>query len=78
MAVERSPRHRVAAGLVAGLGAAAAAARLIQALLFGVRPLEPLVYAAVVTTFGLVAALACLVPSVRAARIDPLVALRAE
>ena len=76
--IMRSGLRLVAAGLVAGLGAAAAAARLIQALLFNVRPLEPLVYAAVVTTFGLVAALACLVPSVRAARIDPLVALRAE
>jgi putative ABC transport system permease protein len=76
--IMRSGLRLVAGGLVAGLGAAAAAARLIQALLFNVRPLEPLVYAAVVTTFGLVAALACLVPSLRASRIDPLVALRSD
>jgi predicted permease len=75
--IMRSGLRLVAAGLAAGLGAAAAAARLIQALLFNVRPLEPLVYAGVVTTFGLVAALACLVPSLRASRIDPLIALRA-
>jgi predicted permease len=76
--IMRSGLRLVGAGLLAGLAAAAGAARLIQALLFNVRPLEPLVYAAVVVTFGAVAALACLVPSLRASRIDPLVALRAD
>lgn len=65
-----------AAGIALGLCAAAAVARLIQALLFDVRPLEPFVYAIVATGFVIVAALACLVPSLRAARIDPIQALR--
>jgi putative ABC transport system permease protein len=76
--IMRTGLRLVGAGLLAGLAAAAGAARLIQALLYDVRPLEPLVYGAVVVTFGVVAALACLVPSLRASRIDPLVALRAD
>ena len=76
--IMRSGLRLVAVGLLVGLGAAAGAARLIQALLFDVRPTEPLVYAAVVVAFGGVAALACLVPSLRASRIDPLAALRTD
>jgi putative ABC transport system permease protein len=68
----------VTVGLVAGLAAAAGAARLIETLLFGVRPLDPLVYGGVAGVFAVVAALACLLPSLRASRIDPLLALRAE
>jgi ABC-type lipoprotein release transport system permease subunit len=64
--------------LALGLAAAAGAARVIQTLLFDVRPLEPLVYVGVSVTFALVATLACLLPSLRASRIDPLVALRAD
>jgi predicted permease len=66
----------VALGLGIGLAGAAGTARLIQSLLFDVRPLDPRVYAAVSVLFMLVAVLACLVPSVRAARIDPIRALR--
>ncbi len=66
----------VALGLGLGLAAAAGAARLIQSLLFDVHPLEPRVYVSVSILFVVVAALACLVPSVRAARIDPIRALR--
>jgi predicted permease len=76
--IMRTGLRLVGIGLVGGLAAAAGVARLIQTLLFNVRPLEPLVYAAVVVTFGVVAALACLLPSLRASRIDPLVALRAD
>src|SRR4051794_2982317 len=76
--IMRSGLQLVVIGLVLGLGAAAGAARVIQTLLFDVRPLEPLVYAVVAITFALVAALACLLPSLRASRIDPLVALRAD
>jgi predicted permease len=68
----------VALGVVIGLVAAAVAARLIQTLLYAVQPLDPLVYGGVALLFGLIAALACLVPSLRASRIDPLVALRAD
>lgn len=76
--IMRSGLQLVAIGLVLGLTAAAGAARVIRTLLFDVRPLEPLVYAAVAVTFAVVAALACLLPSLRASRIDPLVALRAD
>jgi ABC-type antimicrobial peptide transport system permease subunit len=68
----------VAAGLAIGLVAAAVAARLIEALLFNVAALDPYVYAAVAALFTVVACLACLVPSMRASRIDPLIALRAD
>jgi putative ABC transport system permease protein len=56
--------------------AAGFAARLIQGLLFDVRPLDPIVYGMVAVLFGAVATVACLVPSFRASRIDPLEALR--
>lgn len=44
-------------------------------LLTNVQPLDPLVYGGVSAFFGLVAALACLLPSLRASRIDRLIAL---
>ncbi len=68
----------VALGLALGLLAAAGTARLIQSLLFAVQPLDPLVYGGVSLVFVGTAALACLIPSLRASRVDPLVALRSE
>ena len=68
----------VAIGLVVGLAGAAGAARLIRQLLFGVSAINPLLYAGVAIAFAIVAALACLGPSLRASRIDPLVAFRSE
>jgi predicted permease len=68
----------VAVGLAIGLAGAVGAARLIQTLLYQVRPLDPVIYAAVAALFTAVATLACFVPSWRASRIDPLVALRAD
>jgi putative ABC transport system permease protein len=76
--VMRSGLALVAVGLALGLGGAAAASRLIRQLLFGVGPLSAPIYLAVAAAFGLVAALACLAPSLRASRIDPLVAFRTE
>ncbi len=76
--VMRSGLQVVAIGLVLGVGGAAMVSRLIRQLLFGVDPLSVGVYAAVVLIFSGVAALACLGPSLRASRIDPLVALRTE
>jgi putative ABC transport system permease protein len=68
----------VAIGLIVGLAGAAGAARLIRSLLFNVQPMDPAIYAGVTVLFAVVAAAACLAPSWRASRIDPLVALRAE
>jgi hypothetical protein len=66
------------AGLVAGLAAAAALTRLMQAVLFGVTPLDAVSFAAAPLVLLPVAACASLVPALRAARIDPAVALRSE
>ena len=65
-------------GLVLGLAVSAGAVRLIQSMLYGTRPLDPAIFAAVAATLLLVAALACLVPAWRASRIDPMQALRTE
>lgn len=65
-------------GLGLGLCLAAAGAGLIRSLLYGVDPLDPLVFGGVIFVCAAVAGAACLVPSLRASRVDPLVALRAE
>jgi ABC-type antimicrobial peptide transport system permease subunit len=61
-----------------GLAGAAAASRALAALLFGVRPLDPLTHSLAFSTLLLVALLASLVPVLRAARLDPLSWLREE
>ncbi len=76
--VLRSGLSLVALGLVIGLAIAAGAARLIRTLLFSVQPIDPLIYGAVTVLFAFIAILACLLPSLRASRIDPLIALRTE
>jgi len=76
--IMRSGLRLVAIGLVLGLAGAAGAGKLIESLLFNVTPLDPLIYAGVALLFSGVSALACLLPALRASRIDPLAALRAE
>jgi ABC-type antimicrobial peptide transport system permease subunit len=68
----------VAIGLIIGLGASAAGSRLLSSLLYQIEPLDPLIFGGVTVLFAVVAVLACLLPSLRASRIDPLVALRSE
>jgi putative ABC transport system permease protein len=68
----------VFSGLVLGLIGALAASRILHSLLFGVRPDDPLTYAAVVAFLALSATIACLVPASRAVRISPTRALRGE
>ncbi len=65
-------------GLVLGTVLAVASARLVSHLLFGVSTLDPVSYGATIVALGAACAAACLVPSWRAARVDPLVALRSE
>lgn len=65
----------VAIGLVIGLASAAGATQLIASLLSNVTPLNPVIYGSVALFFALVAALACLMPAIRASKIDPVSAL---
>jgi putative ABC transport system permease protein len=68
----------VAAGIAAGLLGAAALTRLLAALLFRVGARDPLTLLAAAVLLTLACALACLLPARRAARVDPMVALRSE
>jgi len=68
----------VALGVVAGLPLAAAVAPLLSGLLFGVRPSDPLTYAAISLVLATVGVLACYIPARRAMRVDPMVALKYE
>ena len=65
-------------GLALGAVAALAGGRWMAPLLFGVSPFDPAVYAGVVATLFVVAMVACLVPAMRAAGVDPSSALRAD
>src|SRR4030095_1546022 len=65
-------------GLALGVGLALVGARFLSGFLFGVQPHDPLVLIAVVTTVAFAAMLASSLPSRRALRVDPMVALRAE
>jgi ABC-type antimicrobial peptide transport system permease subunit len=66
------------AGIGAGLVAALFLTRLMSGLLYGVAPRDPRTFLAVTALLAAVAALASAVPALRAARVDPLEALRNE
>jgi putative ABC transport system permease protein len=65
-------------GTVLGLSGAALLTRFLEALLFGVRPLDPASFAAVTCLLLAIAFLACWLPTRRAMGVDPAVALRIE
>ncbi len=89
VAIGATPRHLVAdvlrgsvallvPGLVAGLIIAAVGARLAQAWFVGVNVLNPVVYLGVALAQCVIVLVACLGPALRASRVDPLMALRAD
>jgi putative ABC transport system permease protein len=68
----------VSVGMGVGLAVALALTRLLQTLLFEVSAVDPLTYLGVAAALGAVALIACYAPARRAARIDPVTAIRCE
>jgi putative ABC transport system permease protein len=68
----------VLAGLVLGVAGALALTKVLGGMLFNVRASDPVTFVAVCTLLAAVGAMACYLPARRAARVDPMVALRAE
>lgn len=65
-------------GLVLGLTGSVAATQMIRSVLYATRPLDAVVYVSTAVVLLLAASGACLVPAWRAARLDPMQALRSE
>ena len=76
--VARSGLRMTLAGLAIGLPAAWISTRALEGILFGTSPTDPGVFAAVTATLACVALTASWIPARLAARVDPLVVLRAE
>jgi putative ABC transport system permease protein len=68
----------VGVGIVLGLAGALAFTRLLSSLLFGITPTDTMTFVLVCLLVGLVAFVACCLPALRAAKVDPIKALRHE
>ncbi|HKW88928.1 MAG TPA: ABC transporter permease [Candidatus Acidoferrales bacterium] len=68
----------VCVGLVLGVGASFAAARMIQGMIWGVKPTDPLSFGLAIFLMLFVGGLAAFLPAHRAMKVDPMVALRCE
>jgi predicted permease len=76
--VARSAAILIGTGLALGLGMAFGAGRLLERILFGVKPTDPMSFAVVFAIMLVVGAVATFLPARRATRIDPMQALRQE
>jgi predicted permease len=65
-------------GLLLGVVGGIAAGALIRAMLYGMSPLDPIVFAVMIACLLLTAVIACVVPAIRASQIEPMRALRTE
>jgi len=65
-------------GLVIGLVGGGTAASFIRSILYGTSPLDPIVLATMVASLLLTAVIACVLPAIRASKIEPMQALRIE
>jgi len=76
--IVRDGMQLTAFGVAIGLCGTAASARVMNSLLFGTSPFDPLAWAGTTALLMIVAAIACCVPAWRAARVDPSITLRSE
>lgn len=68
----------IAFGIVIGVAASLALTRIMQSVLFGVRPTDPITFALALLGLSAAGILACYIPARRALKIDPIIALRYE
>ena len=78
MVVVREGVAMVAVGIGVGIAGALALTRLMGALLFTIKPTDPVTYVTVAALLACVALVASFVPALRAANVDPALAMRAD
>ena len=76
--VLREGMFLASAGIIVGIAGALALGRVLQSLLFEIKPTDPVTFIGVSIALALVAFAACYIPARRAMRVDPMVALRCE
>jgi predicted permease len=76
--VARQSARLVGMGVAIGLAGAYISVRLLESLLYGMRPTDPETFAIVPAALAVVALVAAVIPAVRATRVDPIIAMRAD